>query len=229
MVLHLRNNEPDWTSITDIKDYLDEKGETGYYFLLERPSMCRFRLRQAALSHESIDYFSGDLIAEGGYKPKDLRGLPQIELDLLKRAKARNVNVRILSRWDSKSKALTYSIGEYVAAGIEVRKWDGEIRGGIYDGDTMYLVRTFSKTPPSELSPHFVETAPTKEIGKPQTEKYTPLIAIITKSPSLIKKFSNRFDKEFKISSPMEKELKKTEKSIVKDTEIRKKAQALTL
>lgn len=228
-MVFLHNNELDWTSVTDIKDYLDKKGETGYFFLRDRLSMCRFRLRQTALSHESIDYFTGDLIAEGGYKPQDLKDLPQLELDLLKRAKTRNVEVRILSRWDPKSPSLTYWIGEYVKAGVEVRKWDGEIRGGIYDRDTMYAVKTFPKTPPSELSPQFVKKAPTREIGKPQEDESVSLIAIITKSPSLIKRFSNRFNKEFKNSTPMKEELKKEEKSVIKDTEIRNEAQNLTL
>jgi len=229
MVFHLCNNEPDWTDISDIKNYLDKKGETGYYFLKDRPSMCRFRLRQASVASKSIDYFTGDLIAEGGYRLKDLRDLPRLELELLEKAKARNVELRILSRWDPKSPSLTFWAGEYVKADIEIRKWNGEIRGGIYDRDTMYVVKTFPKTLPSELSEQFIKTAPTREIGKTQEEKFIPLIAIITKSPSLIKKFSNRFDKEVKNSILMEEELRSIEKSVIENTKMRKETQALTL
>src|SRR3990172_9613333 len=112
MPLFGREPNVNWVDTSSVKAYLDERNE-GYSFLNGREEVIKYRLGNERTAREKIYLFGGDFIAEDfpnlGYPTLSLR-----ELELLIRAVDRDVDVKVLVKWDPSSAKLVGRIKDYV-------------------------------------------------------------------------------------------------------------------
>jgi len=189
----------DWRNIEQVIKRIEKKIEkdenAGFYRIANRHEMVKYRLKKESHANKTIYYFGGDFVAESYSEYPGLKNLPEIELKLLKKARERGVDVKILARWDESSPKLTYTIRRYVDEGVPIRKWSGSIRGGIYGGicendkiyDEMYVIQRQLSVPPSELTAEKVEELPQKVLGEPQRDEDVGIESIVTNSKPLVK------------------------------------------
>lgn len=203
----------DWTNPSSVQQFMDERSEQSYTFISGRRDLAQYRFGREKVSRDRIHLFGGDFIAED-YKIPELH-MPsyQREMELLRRAVDRKVEVRILAKWDPSSPQLISMIKRYVDQKIDIRKWAGEIRGGIID-DEVYVIKRHIAIPPSELTIEVAENLPPKTVAEPQSDKDVPLEAIATKFPFVVDSFEKVFWEEYKKANPMKDELQDLERSV---------------
>lgn len=212
----------DWFDLSEIEKYLNNKNEP-YVKIDKRPKLAKYRLEHEALARKSICYLMGDALFEKHPDEKypdepELKNLFEKELDLLKKAKERKVDVKILARFDASAPNLTSLQKRYIDEGIDIRTWGGQYRGGIYDNTEMYIISRRFVIPPSELTPEMAELLPRKIVGESQKDEDVPLNVIVTKCPNLIKEFEDIFEQEYKSSKPMKEDLERLEKAAIEQT-----------
>jgi len=224
--------EPEnWSDLNNLKDLLEERGDTSFKFFTDRNTLFNYRLLQESLARKSIDFLGGDFYAEK-YDPLEL---PKREFDELKKARDRGVKVRILGRWDPSSPDIIHWAGEYVNAElaeesearkkggrIEIRSWGNGIRGGIFDDDQIYVIQRQYYVSPQEMSTQFLEGTEAKIVGRPQMGTQVPLAALVTSSPILVKPFKERFEEEMKKSQPMKNDLNLLKKPVPTKSDVGK-------
>lgn len=199
--------DPDWTNLESFKNYLDKSGKT-YGNIDKRIDMTRERFRQERLAQESIVEFWGDGLSEGDW---------EMQLQSLINKKDEGVDVKILSKWDSKSPKLIKVIDEYVDKNFQIRRYSGDIRGGAYDKKRMYLLETHLGISLQELSPRNIDELPKKTIGESQKDEHAPLAAMVVYDQDTTKRFYKEFIDIYKSATSMKTELEKLEKAIYND------------
>lgn len=221
--------EIDWRDIEDVFEKVRiQKGKRVYCYLIRnRHDLQKYRLKSESRATKSIYLFGGDFISEAYPQYPGLGNLPEIEITILKKAIKRGVDVKVLADFDQSAPLLTRAAKRYVDEGIPIGKWNGDIRGGIFEGvprtikeddekkeildNFIYVIERQPSVPPSELTDEKAKSIPPKIIGEPQRDEDVPITSIITNSKFLLKKLKKEFYHEWKKSTPTEEELERIE------------------
>jgi hypothetical protein len=223
--------EIDWRDTEDVLEKVKiQRDKRVYCYLIEsRHELQKYRLTNEFHATKSIYLFGGDFISETYPQYPGLSDLPEKEIKVLKKAIKRGVDVKVLAHFDQSAPPLTHAAKRYVDEGIPIRKWNGDIRGGIFEGvprtikkddekkdildNFIYVIERQPSIPPSGLTDEVIKSLPDKTVGKPQRDEDVSITALVTNSKYLFKKFKAKFNYEWKRkrSAPMEEELERIE------------------